>query len=259
MIKKYFDSHAHLNDNAFDSDREEVIGEIGKSELIGFVEVSSNPDSNEKGRFLAGKYPFIYCTTGIHPSDCLDLNDGYIDRIRDYYGYEKCVAIGEIGLDYHYDDVPRDIQIKWFEKQCILAKELDAPVIIHDREAHEDSFNMVKKYGNRGVFHCYSGSAEMAKELVKLGFYISFTGVLTFKNAKKAIQACIEVPLDRLMIETDCPYMAPEPFRGTRNSPLYVSRICEKMAEIKGLSTDEMAEITYNNAKRLFGIKDEKI
>lgn len=253
----FFDSHAHLNDHYFDDDRDLVINSLKDKQLIGYTEVASNVESNYDARRLAERYPFIYCTAGLHPSDCLGVEDDFIDEIEKLYSYDKCVAIGEIGLDYHYDDVPVQTQMKWFEKQCKLAKEIDAPVIIHDREAHEDCFNMVKKYGNRGVFHCYSGSAEMAKELVKLGFYISFTGVLTFKNAKKALASCEVVPLDRLLIETDSPYMTPEPFRGNRNDPAMVRYVCEKMAQIKGVSIEEMASFTYENTKRLFGIKDE--
>jgi len=249
----FFDSHGHMDDPAFNEDRYEVISSFADSGVIGMIDVGSSAESVEKAREIAEKCPNVFFAAGIHPSECGDLDLSFIDRIKELYlNHKKCVAIGEIGLDYHYDDVPKDIQRMWFEKQCALAAELDAPVIIHDREAHAECFEMVKKYGNRGVFHCYSGSAEMAKELVKLGFYVSFTGVLTFKNGKKAALAAEAVPLDRLMIETDCRYMAPEPHRGTRNDPRRVALVCEKLAQIKGISVEEAARATFENAKRLF-------
>lgn len=250
------DSHGHLDDKAFDEDRYLIAENFNRDGIAAFVNVSANRDSNFFGAELSEKYDNVFFSAGIHPSECGELDFGFLDTVKELYGRKKCVAIGEIGLDYHYDDVPRELQKKWFERQCALAKELDAPVIIHDREAHRESFETVKKYGNRGVFHCFSGSAEMAAELVKLGFYISFTGVLTFKNAKKTIEAAQAVPPDRLMIETDCPYMAPEPLRGTRNEPKNVLKTCEKLAEIKGITPEEAAAITVENTCRLFGIEN---
>ncbi len=252
----FFDSHGHLDDRAFDADRYEVAARFSDRGVVGMIDVGSSAESLEKAREIAERCPNIFFSAGIHPSECGDLDMSFLEKIKDLYlNHPKCVAIGEIGLDYHYDDVPKEIQREWFEAQCALAKELDAPVIIHDREAHAECLEMVKKYGNSGVFHCFSGSAEMAKELVKMGFYISFTGVLTFKNARRAIEAAEVVPLDRLMIETDCPYMAPEPHRGTRNDPTFVPIICETLARIKGVSVEEAAKATFENAKRLFGFE----
>ena len=178
-------------------------------------------------------------------------------KIEKWLSHKKCVALGEIGLDYHYEGPTKEKQRYWFERQCELAKKLDKPVIIHDREAHEECFDMVKKHGNRGVFHCFSSSAEMALRLYEIGFYISFTGVLTFKNSKKAVEAAREMPIDRILIETDCPYMAPEPVRGTRNEPKNVIRVAEKLAEIKGISVEEAIQKTAENTRRLFGIGDK--
>lgn len=250
------DSHGHLDDMAFSADRYDIAEKLAGDGIAAFVNVSANRDSNFFGADLSEKYNNIFFSTGIHPSECGELDFSFLNTIKDLYSKKKCVAIGEIGLDYHYDDVPRELQKEWFERQCAIAKELDAPVIIHDREAHQECFDMVKKYKNRGVFHCFSGSAEMATELVKLGFYISFTGVLTFKNAKKAIEAAAAIPLDRLMVETDCPYMAPEPMRGTRNEPKNVIKTCEKLAEIKGITPEETAKTTIENTCRLFGIEN---
>lgn len=250
------DSHGHLDDRAFAEDKYEIVSAFKSNGIAAFINVSANRDSNFFGAELSEKYDNVFFSAGIHPIECGELDFGFLDTVKELYGRKKCVAIGEIGLDYHYDDVPRELQKEWFERQCALAKELDAPVIIHDREAHQESFDTVKKYGNKGVFHCFSGSAEMAKELVKLGFYISFTGVLTFKNANKATEAAKAVPLDRLMIETDCPYMAPEPLRGTRNEPKNVLYTCKKLAEIKGITVEEAARITLENTCRLFGIEN---
>lgn len=255
----FFDSHAHLDDRAFDPDRENVIKGLSERDVHGFVNVSSTAESCETSLRLAEQYPNVWFAAGIHPSECGELSLDFLKRISELLSHPKCVALGEIGLDYHYeDDVPKEIQRLWFEKQCALAAERDIPVIIHDRDAHEECLETVKKYRNRGVFHCFSGSAEMALELVRLGFYISFTGVLTFKNAKKTIRACEAVPLSRLMIETDCPYMAPEPYRGNRNDPGYVRYTCEKLAEIKGIPVEEAASATSENARILFGISQRK-
>ena len=249
-----FDSHSHLDDEAFDSDRYEIIENLKRNGISEFINVGSSIKTSEFSVKLAKKYPFIYAAAGVHPSECSDMTEKDIETLKQLLSEEKCVALGEIGLDYHYDEPPKDVQRYWFEKQCSLAKELDMPVIIHDREAHEECFEIVKKYGNKGVFHCYSASADMAKCLVGIGFYISFTGVLTFKNAKKAAEAAAAVPLDRLLVETDCPYMSPEPLRGTRNEPKNVYYTATKLAEIKNVSFEEISRITAENTRTLFKI-----
>ena len=252
-----FDSHAHLDDEAFSSDRYEIIEALNKNGVGNFINVGSTMASSEFSLTLAEKYPFIYAAVGVHPSECEYMTDGDLLKIEKWLSHEKCVALGEIGRDYHYEGSTKEKQRYWFERQCELAKKLDKPVIIHDREAHEECFDMVKKHGNRGVFHCFSSSAEMALRLYEIGFYISFTGVLTFKNSKKAVEAAREMPLDKILIETDCPYMAPEPVRGTRNEPKNVIRVAEKLAEIKGISVEEAIQKTAENTRRLFGIGDK--
>ena len=247
-----FESHAHYDDDAFDGDRESLIESLQKNGIEYVINVGASMESTERTYELTQKYPFIYAAAGVHPSECSDMCEADIVELTKMLAHEKCVALGEIGLDFHYDFTPKEIQRKWFYRQLELAKELDKPVIIHDREAHAECFDGVKAYGNKGVFHCYSGSAEMAKELVKLGFYVSFTGAVTFKNASKLLLAVEAVPLDRIMIETDCPYMAPVPFRGHRNEPKYVRYVAEKIAEIKGETVEKIAEITAENTRRLF-------
>lgn len=249
-----FDSHAHLDDEAFSSDRYEIIENLSKNGVSDFINIGSSMETSRFSIELADKYSFIYAAVGVHPSECKNMTDDDLLSLEKWLSDKKCVALGEIGLDYYYEGPEKEVQRHWFEKQCLLAKKLDKPVIIHDRDAHEECFEMVKKCGNRGVFHCFSSSAEMAKRLLDIGFYISFTGVLTFKNAKKTVEAAAAVPLDRILIETDCPYMSPEPLRGTRNEPKNVYYTAKKLAEIKGVSVEEIAEITAENTRRLFNI-----
>lgn len=252
----FFDSHAHLDDSRFDSDRDEVIASLKTREIDGLINIGSDLSTSEFSVKLAETYPFIYAAAGAHPDAAGKTDDQALARISALLDHEKCVALGEIGLDFHYDEPSREAQIDLFEKQCRIAAKKNVPVIIHDREAHALCFETVKRYGLHGVFHCFSGSPEMAEALVKIGFYVSFTGVLTFKNAKRAVLAAEQVPLDRLMIETDCPYMAPEPHRGERNDPSLVRFVCEKLAQVKGISVEEVAFATKENAKRLFGLSD---
>lgn len=250
-----YDTHAHLDDHAFNDDRNEIIEKIKNSGVSYLNNIAADMESSHASIELAEKYDFIYATVGIHPSDTKDMTDADIETLKNLASHKKVVAIGEIGLDYHYDDTDPETQKIWFKKQLDLAKELDMPVVIHDRESKGECIKILKEKNiTNGVFHCYSGSAETAKEILKMGFHISFTGVLTFKNARRALEAVEAIPLDRLFIETDCPYMAPEPFRGTRNDSSMVYRVAEKMAEIKGLPVQEMINITTENAKRFFGI-----
>ncbi len=256
MSMTLFDTHAHYDSRQFHSDRDQVL-----SALPGHgVELVVNPGcdlaSSQTAVELAGRYPFVYAAVGVHPEDCGDWEDGHIDRLRALAAQPKVVAVGEIGLDYYWpENPPKELQKRVFRAQLALAGELDLPAIVHDREAHGDCLDIVREFPRtRGVFHCFSGSAEMAMELVKLGWMISFTGVLTYKNARKAVEAAQAVPLDRIMIETDSPYMAPVPHRGKRNHSGYVGLICQRLAELKGITPDECSRITLENGRRFFQI-----
>lgn len=249
---RIIDSHAHYDDSSFDADREEVLRELFSGEICKIVNIGCSVKSSYSSVKLAEEYAGIYAAVGLHP-DAADEIDR-IEEIRRLCGNKKVVAVGEIGLDYHYEEHSRDIQKKAFEEQLKLAAELDMPVVIHSRDAWEDTMEFLRKYRPKGVMHCFSGSAETAREIVGMGMYVGFTGVVTFKNAKKALKALEAVPLDRLLVETDCPYMAPEPNRGKRNYSGYLPYTVEAMAAVKGVSPDEMAEITAENAERLFDI-----
>lgn len=251
-----FDTHAHFDDEQFDADRDEVLKSLKSYGVGNIVNIGSSMKTSRTSVALAEKYDFVYAAVGVHPSETGELCETDIDELKRLAANLWVRAIGEIGLDYHYpDDVEPSIQKKWFVRQLELAKELNMPVVIHDRESKGECLEILKEHKiSNGVVHCFSGSAETAREILKLGMMISFTGVLTFKNAKKAIAACAAVPLDRLMIETDCPYMSPEPHRGKRNFSGYVEFVARKMAEIKGVSYDELVDITERNAKRFYGI-----
>lgn len=249
-----YDTHAHLDDEQFDGDRETVIENIRKSGVGLLNNIGSDIESSRASIALAEKYDFIYAAVGVHPSETGKMTLEDIDTLRSLAAHEKAVAIGEIGLDYHYDDTDSETQKKWLRPQLALAKELDMPVVIHDRESKGECLSILKESGiRRAVIHCFSGSAETAAELVRLGFHISFTGVVTFKNARRAIEALRVIPIERLFIETDCPYMSPEPYRGTRNDSSRVIRIAEKIAEVKGMDLDGVIEKTSENAMRFFG------
>lgn len=252
----YFDSHSHMDDRRFDDDRDGIMDEL-KSHGVGLLmNVGCDLASSERSVALAERYPFVYAAVGSHPDDADHVDGRLLDRYRALAGHEKVRAIGEIGLDYHYEDVPRAQQIIAFEQQLELAEALKLPVIVHEREAHGDAMDIVRRHPDvRGVFHCFSGSKELALWLVERGWYIGFTGVVTFKNARRAVEAVQALPLDRILIETDCPYMAPEPYRGRRNDSRYVPLVAAKIAEIRGLTPDEAGNIATENAKRLFGIE----
>lgn len=249
---RIIDSHAHYDDSSFDADREDVLRELFSGEICKIVNIGCSVKSSYSSVKLAEEYAGIYAAVGLHP-DAADEIDR-IEEIRRLCGNKKVVAVGEIGLDYHYEEHGRDIQKKAFEEQLKLAAELDMPVVIHSRDAWEDTMELLRKYRPKGVMHCFSGSAETAREIVGMGMYVGFTGVVTFKNAKKALKALEAVPLDRLLVETDCPYMAPEPNRGKRNYSGYLPYTIAAMAAVKGVSPNEMAEITAENAERLFNI-----
>lgn len=252
----YFDTHAHYDAEQFDGDRDRVLSALPAAGVELAVDPGCDLTSSRAALALAERYDFLYAAVGCHPENCAPYREEDLDQIRDMARHPKCVAIGEIGLDYYWaENPPRALQQRVFRDQLALAAELALPVIVHDREAHGDSLAAVKEFpAVRGVFHCFSGSAEMAKELVGLGWMISFTGVLTYKNARKALEAAAAVPLDRLMIETDSPYMAPVPCRGQRNDSRNLPYICEKLAELKGVSPGECARITLENGKRFFHI-----
>lgn len=250
-----FDTHAHLNDSAFDADREELLGKLPSMGISYVMNAGCSLQSSREIIAMAEKYPYVYASVGSHPDACDEVNEQVLEQYRQMCRHEKVKAIGEIGLDYHYEDIPREIQKAAFCAQMELAKEVDLPVIVHEREAHQDGMAIVEAFPTvTGVFHCFSGSAEMAQWLVERGWYIGFTGVLTFKNARRAIEAASAVPLERIVLETDCPYMAPEPFRGKRNHPGYLGKMAEKLAEIKGVSLEQVQEITTQNGRKLYRI-----
>ena len=254
-MTRLIDTHAHYDDEKFDGLRDELIGSLlgGGTELI--INAGTNLDTCRSSVALAAKYDGIYAACGIHPEDCGKYGDMefVLSELKAMLGHPKVVALGEIGLDNHWEDPPADVQKKWFYALLSLASELEIPVIIHDREAHGACMDAVKEFkGVKGVFHSFSGSAEMAKELVKLGFYVSFSGTVTFKNASRVLESASAVPLDRLLIETDCPYLAPHPFRGKLNHSGYMTYTAQKLAEIKGVPYDELCCAVNENARRLF-------
>lgn len=252
-----FDTHAHLDDPQFDIDRSDVIGSLASFGVTKITNIGANLPTSRASVELANRYPFIYAAVGVHPSDTVEMTEDDINELRSLAAHPKVRAIGEIGLDYHYDDYNADEQKYWFSRQLDLAAELKMPVIIHDRDSKGECIDILRKKNvSNGVMHCFSGSAETAKILLDMGFMISFTGVITFKNARRAVEALKAVPLNRLMIETDCPYMSPEPHRGERNFSGYVKFVAEKTAEIKGVTFEELAGITYQNAMRFYGISD---
>ena len=251
-----FDTHAHMDDRSFDGDREELLAALPGKGISLLMNPGCSYESSLNAVALAEGYDYIYAAVGSHPDVADEVDEALIEKYRNLCSqHPRVKAIGEIGLDYHYEDIPRDIQKRAFRLQMELARELQLPVIVHEREAHEDGLKIVDEFPTvKGVFHCYSGSLEMAKELIKRGWYIGFTGVLTFKNARKAIEVAANIPLDRIVIETDCPYMAPVPFRGKRNDPGLVCYMANKLAELRGISPEEAARITLKNSKRLYRI-----
>ena len=258
MEPMIFDSHAHYDSSQFDTDRDELLTAMSENGIQTIVNVGAAWDALPITLDLAKKYPFVYAALGLHPNDVEDLDEDKMEQLKQMCLQEKVVAVGEIGLDYYWDNVPADVQKKWFIRQLELAKELDLPVIIHSRDAAEDTLNIMKRYDGklRGVIHCFSYSKEMAREYVKMGFYIGIGGVVTFKNGKKTKAVVSDIPMDRILLETDCPYLAPEPYRGKRNSSLYLPEIAQTIAEIKGMTYEEVVNQTRENAKTLFQINE---
>lgn len=255
MYRNIFDTHSHYADSAFDGDRDELLAALpDKGVRFAALAGSSMQDSAENVA-LAQKYGYIYAAVGVHPESVDETPSDYREKLTELVkSSEKVRAIGEIGLDYHYENYDRDKQILFFRQQLELARELSLPIIVHSRNASEDTLDILKEYRPAGVVHCFSGSAEVAGEVIKLGMYIGFTGVLTFKNAKKALRALEAVPLDRLLLETDCPYMAPEPLRGRRCDSSMICYTAEKAAQIKGVSTQELLDITCRNGMDFYHI-----
>ena len=251
-----FDTHAHYDDEAFDADRRELLAAMPSRNVGLIVNPGCTVDSSRTAVALAAEFPHVYAAVGIHPENCADFAPQQMEEIRALAKRDKVVAIGEIGLDYYWpENPPRELQQQVLRAHMALAEELGLPVIIHDREAHADCLAIVKEFpAVTGVFHCFSGSVEMARELLKLGWMLSFNGAITFKNARKAPEVVAAVPMDRLMIETDAPYLTPVPFRGKRNDSTYVHLVAEKIAQIKGVDSTEVERITWENGKRFFGI-----
>ena len=250
-----FDSHAHYDDEQFAPDRDELLSSFPEKGVSGIICCGVNIETSQFAVELSHKYDYIYAAVGFHPLNLEDFHEGDTEKLRELSKDKKVVAIGEIGLDYHYEKESRKEQLVLLEKQIKLANELNLPIIFHDRESHEDTLNMLKKLGPKGVVHCFSGSVEMAKEVLKLGMYIGLGGAVTFKNAVKPLEVAKYVPSDRLLIETDCPYMTPVPFRGKRNDSSLIPYSAIKIAEVRGVTPQEILDLTAENAKTLFNIK----
>ena len=259
-----FETHAHYDDAKFDTDREMLLAELPQRGISPVINVGSSIATTKTTLSLAQEYPFLYAAVGVHPSDVDDLNEDTYAWLKQQTTLQKTVAVGEIGLDYYWDKEP-EIQAKqryWFVRQLALAQQADLPVIIHSRDAAEDTMQIMEKAyedGIKGVIHCYSYSPEMAQEYVKMGYFIGVGGVVTFKNAKKLKETVKEIPLESIVLETDCPYLAPEPFRGKRNCSLYISYVAEKIAELKGISAEEVIRQTEENAKQLYQINESRL
>ena len=249
-----FDTHAHYDADRFDSDRDAVLAALPGDGVGLVVDPGCDLPSSRAAVALAEKYSHVYAAVGVHPEECAGFQDGDLEELRRLLRHPKAVAIGEIGLDYYWEEnPPRDFQQMVFRKQLALAAELDVPVIVHDREAHGDSLAIIQEFPTvTGVFHCFSGSPEMAAELLKRGWYLGFDGPVTYKNARRAPEVAAITPLDRMVVETDAPYMAPVPMRGKRNDSRYLPYVIEKLAEWKGVTPEEMTRITWENGRRLF-------
>lgn len=252
-----FDSHAHLDDGRFDKDLDQVIARAKENGIDYILNPGADLNTSIRAVNLAEKYDMIYAAVGVHPHNAKEVDQDTIEILKALTNKDKVVAIGEIGLDFHYDHSPRDVQRKWFKEQIMLAKEVNLPIIIHDREAHGEVFDILKDHdaGDMGcLMHCYSGSVELAREYIKMGVYISLAGPVTFKNARRAYEVAKEIPLEWLLIETDSPYLTPVPYRGKRNEPAYVKFVAEKIAQAKQISLEEVAHQTTLNTKKLFRI-----
>ena len=253
-----FDTHAHYDDERFDEDRDALLRSMKEAGIGNIVNIGANMASSQRSLDLAAEYDFMYAAVGVHPSDCAELDDEKIEKLKEMSSFPKCVAIGEIGLDYYWPEPEHDLQKKWFKRQIALAREVELPIIVHSRDAAADTVDILKSENAGelgGVVHCFSYSKEVAEECVKMGFYIGIGGVLTFKNGRKMKEVAKAIPMERIILETDCPYLAPEPFRGKRNSSLYLPYVVGAMAQIKGISEEEVISITEANAREMYRLK----
>lgn len=255
MAAQIFDSHAHYHDEAFDEDRDALLAALPGQNICGVINCATDLPTCAQTLALAEQYAYLFAACGVHPHEAAGLPADWLDAVRAFCARPKCVAVGEIGLDYHYDFSPRDVQQAVFAAQLALANELDLPVIVHDRESHEDTLRLLRQYRPQGVVHCFSGSAEMAKEVVALGMYIGLGGATTFKNARRPLEVAAAVPVDRLLIETDCPYMTPVPFRGKRNDSTYIPYAAAAIAAARGETAETVLAQTRANANRLFRLE----
>lgn len=254
-----FDTHAHYDDDAFDEDRDTLLGEIFSSGICCITDVGASVKSSKSAVALSKKWSQIYAAVGVHPDSTADMTEEDIETLRSLAQEKKVVAIGEIGLDYYWDNSPREVQKKWFERQLALAREVDLPVIIHSREAAKDTMDIMReaaKAGNTGVIHCYSYAAPMAKEYISMGFFIGIGGVLTFKNARVIKEVASEIPISSIVLETDSPYLAPVPYRGKRNNSMYLKEVVKQLAQIKQVSEETVITTTLANAKRLYRLEE---
>lgn len=256
----FFDSHAHYDDDRFNEDRHELLSKMLQNKVDYIVNAAADINSSNEGIRLSEEYDFIYAAVGVHPHSVEELDEvnqgkSILDYLEQLTEHTKVVAIGEIGLDYYYEHSPREIQRIWFQRQMELAKKVDLPIIVHSRDASKETFDMIRESGlNKGVIHCFSGSAEMALEYIKMGFYIGVGGTVTFNNARRSVEVVEQIPLESIVIETDCPYLTPMPHRGKRNDSTYLNHIAQKIADIKNITMEEVAKVTTNNAKNLFSI-----
>ena len=253
MFNNIFDSHAHYDDSWFDEDRDSLLEKLPELGVCGVVNNAVDPESSARAIAFAEKYPYFYAAVGFHPENLENMPDGWLDKIAELTKHPKVVAIGETGLDYHWD-IPKPLQLRVFYYYIKLSLDLDMPIVVHDREAHGDVFDLLRKYRPKALVHCFSGSVELMREAVKLGSCISLGGVVTFKNARHSIEVAGEIPLDRLLLETDAPYMAPVPFRGKRNDSSKIIFAAEKIAALRGVGVQELLDITAENAKRFYSI-----
>ncbi|MGI6745644.1 MAG: Tat-linked quality control protein TatD [Firmicutes bacterium ADurb.Bin300] len=256
-MKNIFDTHTHYTDNAFDEDRHELLASLPETGICGVINCGTDIRDSETSLALAHKYPYIYAAVGIHPHEAAKSNSSFLSFMRCFIEDEKVVALGEIGLDYHYDFSPRDVQKQIFRQQLELAKEYDLPVIIHDREAHSDTLAILNEFKPKGVLHCFSGSVEFARDALSLGLYIGLGGAVTFKNAKRPLEVASFVPSDMLLLETDCPYMTPHPHRGKRCDSSFITITAQKLAEVRGTDVRQILNQTADNARKLFNIKEQ--
>lgn len=254
IYKNIFDTHSHYDDEAFDPDREELVSSLKGKGVVGVVSCGCDIPSTKANRALAHKFDDFYFASGFHPENLEEYTLDDLSQLNEYLNDEKCVAVGEIGLDYHWMESTKEKQKDFFVGQIEIAKKLGLPVIVHDREAHGDTLDILKAMQPKGVVHCFSGSKEMAREIVKIGMFIGLNGVATFKNARKSLEVVKEIPLDRLVLETDCPYLAPEPHRGKRNDSSFIPFVAERIGEVLGISAQEVLDKTCQNAKKLYNL-----